>query len=192
MGFVCQKRDWAALRFPASNSSFHFLVVGVWIPLFATVPMLLGGWLWRRHGFATDLPLRRFFRAVLNLPLAVPSYVSGFVVVAVAGPRGWLQQWLEPLGVERLPEIYEALNRINDLCWDGAFTYWHLQRLMVWRYGLVLSGGQIAGSEQVDRLIGSSVATAERFYPALQLVSWANQSPEQAMNVAMAEAYGRA
>ena len=63
---------------------------------------------------------------------------------------------------------------------------------MVWRYGLVLSGGQMAGPEQIDRLIGSAVMAAERFYPAFQLVAWADKTPAQAMQVAIAEAYGRA
>ncbi len=40
------------------------------------------------------------------LPLVVPSYVGGFVLVSTLGPRGMLQGFLEPLGVERLPEIY--------------------------------------------------------------------------------------
>ncbi len=94
---------------------------------------------WLTH--ATDLPGRRFFRAVLNLPLAVPSYVSGFVVVAALGPKGWFQQLLAPLGVERLPEIYgfsgafvallftypfaliplqAALSRMNPAQWEAA------------------------------------------------------------------------
>ena len=93
---------------------------------------------------------------------------------------------------EKLPEIYETLNRTNDMCWSGAFTYWAEQRLMVYRYGLVLTGGQMAGPEQIDHLIASAVRSAERFYPAFQLVAWGNQSPASAMNVAIAEAYGRA
>jgi hypothetical protein len=93
---------------------------------------------------------------------------------------------------ERRGELYEALNRVNDLCWSGAFTYWGEQKLMVWRYGLVLAGGQIAGPEQIDRLITTAVVTAERFYPAFQLVAWSDKSPAQAMQVAIAEAYGRA
>ncbi len=39
---------------------------------------------------ATDLPGRRWWRVALTLPLAVPSYVSGFVVIATFGPWGWL------------------------------------------------------------------------------------------------------
>lgn len=93
---------------------------------------------------------------------------------------------------EKLPKLYEALNKTNDMCWTGAFTYWHEQRLMVYRYGLVLAGGQYAGSEQIDRLISAAVTASERFYPAFQLVSWGDQSVDDAMQVAIAEAYGRA
>ena len=63
---------------------------------------------------------------------------------------------------------------------------------MVYRYGLVLSGGQIASPEQIDTLISSAVSSAERYYPALQLVVYGDQSPKQALQVAIAEAYGRA
>lgn len=93
---------------------------------------------------------------------------------------------------DKLPGIYEVLNRSNDMCWAGAFTYWKEQRLMVYRYGLVLTGGQMAGSEQIDQLIASAVAASERFYPAFQLVAWGDQHPDQAIHVAIAEAYGRA
>jgi len=92
----------------------------------------------------------------------------------------------------RLAELYEILNRINDLVWTGGFTYWHEQRLMVWRYGLVLCGGQSAGPEQIDQMIASAVTTAERFYPAFQLVAWSDQTIDQALQTAIAEAYGRA
>ena len=54
----------------------------------------------------TDLPGRRFWATVSVLPLVLPSYVGALVFVAALGPRGMLQGWLEPLGVERLPSIY--------------------------------------------------------------------------------------
>ncbi len=55
----------------------------------------------------TDLPLRRLWSVLAVLPLVIPSYVAGLVVVAALGPRGMLQSILEPLfGLERLPEIY--------------------------------------------------------------------------------------
>lgn len=54
----------------------------------------------------TDLPGRRAWAILAALPLVVPSYVGGFVLVSVLGPRGFAQGALSPLGVERLPEIY--------------------------------------------------------------------------------------
>ena len=55
----------------------------------------------------TDLPFRRAWSVLLMLPLVIPSYIGGFLVVIVLGPKGMLQQLLEgPFGVERLPSIY--------------------------------------------------------------------------------------
>ena len=93
---------------------------------------------------------------------------------------------------EKVPKLYELLNKMNDQCWAGAFTYWAEQKLMVYRYGLVLTGGQIAGPEQIDTMINTAVSNAERYYPAIQLMVWGDRSPEDAMQVAIAEAYGRA
>ncbi|MEO0917322.1 MAG: YbjN domain-containing protein [Pseudomonadota bacterium] len=92
----------------------------------------------------------------------------------------------------RLPALYETLNSTNDLCWAGAFSFWEAQKLMVWRYGLVLAGEQSASAEQIDTMIRAAVLSAERFYPAFQLVVWGDEAPADAMQVAMAEAYGRA
>ncbi len=93
---------------------------------------------------------------------------------------------------DKIDGLYDVLNRCNDMVWTGAFTWWAEQKLMVWRYGLLLSGGQIAGPEQIDKMIASAVTASERFYPAFQMVSWGDQTPAQAMKVAIAEAYGRA
>ena len=93
---------------------------------------------------------------------------------------------------EKQGALFEVLNSINDQCWAGAFTFWQDHSLMVYRYGLVLSGGQIASPEQIDTLISSAVSSAERYYPALQLVVYGDQPPKQALQVAIAEAYGRA
>jgi hypothetical protein len=92
----------------------------------------------------------------------------------------------------RIPALYEALNKINDHCWAGSFTYWAEQQMMVYRYGLLLAGEQGVGADQIDTMINAAVMSAERFYPALQLVTWAERSPEDALGVAIAEAYGTA
>jgi hypothetical protein len=93
---------------------------------------------------------------------------------------------------EKLPALYELLNLLNDQCWAGSFTYWEEEKMMVYRYGLVLAGGQEAGPEQVDTMIGAAVMSAERYYPALQLLVWGDRTPKDALQVAIAEAYGRA
>ena len=54
----------------------------------------------------SDLPGRRVFAVLTALPLAVPSYVGGYAFVAAFGPRGLVQGWLEPFGVDRLPSLY--------------------------------------------------------------------------------------
>jgi iron(III) transport system permease protein len=67
--------------------------------VFLAVPL---AWLTTR----TDLPGRRTWAVLAALPLVIPSYVGGFVLVSALGPRGMLQGALAPLGVQRLPEIY--------------------------------------------------------------------------------------
>jgi iron(III) transport system permease protein len=53
----------------------------------------------------SDLPWRRAWTVLTVVPLAIPSYVTGFAFLAALGPRGALQSLLEPFGVERLPSI---------------------------------------------------------------------------------------
>lgn len=93
---------------------------------------------------------------------------------------------------ERLAPLYEAMNLANDKCWAGAFSLWREQRLVVYRYGLMLGGGQAAAPEQIDQMLSAAVVACERFYPAFQLVSWGNEDAAPAMEIAMSEAYGRA
>jgi len=93
---------------------------------------------------------------------------------------------------ETLPTLYHALNEVNDTCWAGSFSLWAEQKLMVYRYGLLLGGEANAGSEQIDQMLTAAVAACERFYPAFQLVCWGNSPVKEAMNIAMTEAYGRA
>lgn len=92
----------------------------------------------------------------------------------------------------RMPQLFEVLNLANDKCWAGAFTHWNAQKMMVYRYGLVLTGGEVAGAAQIDDLVQIAVANCERFYPAFQLVCWGDEAPQSAMRVAMDAAFGTA
>ena len=93
---------------------------------------------------------------------------------------------------DRLPVLYETLNTINDRCWAGSFTWWDDQKLMVYRYGLMLAGDQVAGPDQVDTMINAAVNACEQYYPAIQLVTWADNTPADAVQIAIGGAYGRA
>ena len=92
----------------------------------------------------------------------------------------------------RMDALHETLNAVNDNCWVGSYTYWEEQGVMVYRYGLLLTGGQYATPAQIDSMISAAVASTERFYPAFQLATWGEQPTSEAMQVAIAEAYGRA
>jgi hypothetical protein len=92
----------------------------------------------------------------------------------------------------RLGVLYETISRANDMVWSGAFSYWDTQKLMVWRYGLLLDEDQAAGIDQIERMIQNAVTAAERFYPAFQLVAWADHGPEAALDMALADAVGQA
>ncbi len=72
----------------------------------------------------TDLPARKFWAIATTLPLAVPSYVGSFAIIASFGTKGsWLQLLLEPFGVQELPSIYGWPGAILSLT---LFTYPYL------------------------------------------------------------------
>lgn len=93
---------------------------------------------------------------------------------------------------DTMGETYRLLNQVNDKCWGGAFTFWEETRLMVYRYALILDEDALPTPDQINTIIGSAVLHAERFYPAFQLVAWGGRTAEESLDVAIAEAYGRA
>ena len=68
----------------------------------------------------TDLPGWRIWTVLAMMPLVIPSYVGGFTLIAMFGPRGALQELLSPLGVDRLPSIYGFTGSLWALT---LFTY---------------------------------------------------------------------
>lgn len=53
----------------------------------------------------TKMPGGRWWAAACSLPLAMPSFVAALSLLGAFGPKGFLQQILSPLGVDRLPDI---------------------------------------------------------------------------------------
>ncbi len=96
-------RTWASVLRPRTlQVLLQTVVLTAGVAAGATALGVPLAWLTAR----TDLRWRRFWTISTVLPLAIPSYLSAFAFVAALGPRGLVQGWLEPLGVERLPEIY--------------------------------------------------------------------------------------
>ncbi len=53
----------------------------------------------------TNLPGRRLWGLAAALPLVLPSFVAALALLGALAPRGLLQEVLEPLGVEALPDV---------------------------------------------------------------------------------------
>jgi len=65
----------------------------------ATVNAVFGfivAWTLVRYRF----PGRRVVDALIDLPFALPTAVSGIALATVFGPEGWIGKWLEPLGIK--------------------------------------------------------------------------------------------
>jgi sulfate transport system permease protein len=45
-------------------------------------------------------PGRRIIDAIIDLPFALPTAVSGIALATVFGPKGWIGQWLMSIGVQ--------------------------------------------------------------------------------------------
>jgi iron(III) transport system permease protein len=54
----------------------------------------------------TNIPFRRVVLVLGLMPMVIPSYIGALTLVTAFGPVGYLQQFLSPFGVRRLPEIY--------------------------------------------------------------------------------------
>ena len=66
--------------------------------LAATVNMVFGfalAWTLVRYEF----PGRKFIDAIIDMPFALPTAVSGIALTAVFAANGWIGQYLEPLGI---------------------------------------------------------------------------------------------
>jgi sulfate transport system permease protein len=45
-------------------------------------------------------PARRVIDAIIDLPFALPTAVSGIALATVFGPQGWIGQWLDAIGIQ--------------------------------------------------------------------------------------------
>jgi hypothetical protein len=92
----------------------------------------------------------------------------------------------------RRNEIYRLLAMVNEQLWLGHFDLWSEEGLVMYRDGLVLSGGAEASGAQCEALLENAVSAAERYYPAFQFVIWAGKTAREAMDATLFETAGEA
>ena len=92
----------------------------------------------------------------------------------------------------RLAVLREVVCLANDGCWTGSFSHWPEKGLMVFRYGLILSGGVVPTSGQIGEMVARSVDACDIFYPAFQVACWGSGSPRESIARAIAETRGNA
>jgi sulfate transport system permease protein len=79
---------------------------------FNVVLGLLVAWVLVRYRF----PLKRLFDALVDLPFALPTAVAGLVYANLYAPKGWLGQYLTPLGIKA---VYTPLAIVLVLIFTG-------------------------------------------------------------------------
>lgn len=88
---------WAAVASPRVVASYK-LTFGASL-IGAVINAVFGfivAWTLTRYTF----PGKRFIDAMVDLPFALPTAVSGIALTAIYGPGGWIGQYLEPLGIK--------------------------------------------------------------------------------------------
>ncbi len=88
---------WAAATSPRVLASYR-LTFGTAL-IAASINAVFGfmaAWTLTRYTF----PGRKLIDALVDLPFALPTAVSGIALTAVYAQNGWIGQWLEPLGIK--------------------------------------------------------------------------------------------
>lgn len=138
----------AAVTTPEARSALaNTIVLGVAVAVSATAVGTAAAWMCAR----TDVPGRRLLRALLPLPLVLPSFIGAFVMLAAFAPGGLLAAVLEPAGI-----------RIGDV--GGFWGSFAVLTLLTYPYvylPAVVRFGQLPPTlEEAARLSGMGAARA--------------------------------
>ncbi len=104
---------WTTVTAPAVVASYE-LSFGASL-VAATVNAVFGfivAWVLVRYSF----PGKQLFDAMVDLPFAMPTAVSGIALAALYSSHGWIGRWLAPLGIE---VAYSRLGVTVALCFIG-------------------------------------------------------------------------
>ena len=88
---------WAAAWNPRALAAYRFsFFVSLAAALSSLILGMLIAWVLVRYEF----PLKRLFDSLIDLPFALPTAVAGLVYSSLYVKKGWLGQYLVPLGIE--------------------------------------------------------------------------------------------
>ena len=88
---------WQVIGSPRVLASFRLSFGAAFIAaLLNSLFGLILAWVLVRYSF----PGRRLVDALIDLPFAMPTAVSGIALCAIFAPNGWIGQWVAPFGIE--------------------------------------------------------------------------------------------
>lgn len=92
----------------------------------------------------------------------------------------------------RRGEVARLVTLINEQLYFGHFDLWATEGTLLFRNGLLLTGGAQATEAQCEALIDLALDACERYFPAFQFVIWAGKGADDAMRVCLIETMGEA
>ena len=92
----------------------------------------------------------------------------------------------------RRNEVCQLVARVNSQLWQGHFDMWADDGGLLYRHGLLLTGGATANSAQCETMLAMALEACERYFPAFQYVIWAGKTAEEALAMALLETKGTA
>lgn len=92
----------------------------------------------------------------------------------------------------RREEVGRLVSLINEQLFLGHFDLWRHDGALLFRNGLLLTGGAQVTAEQCEALMALALEACERYYPAFQFVIWAGKNAEEAIESCLLETVGEA
>ena len=92
----------------------------------------------------------------------------------------------------RRDEVRKVTAMINEQLYFGHFDIWPSEGTLMFRNGLLLTGGAKATNGQYEALISLALESSERYFPVFQFVIWAGKTAEDALELSLLETLGEA
>ena len=92
----------------------------------------------------------------------------------------------------RFKDVYSFLFSLNERLLVGHFEIWSDQSWPILKQSIPIPTNQSLCKNQLEQASLLALRECEKFYPAFQLAVYGDKTPKEAIQVAIAEAFGRA